>query len=84
LNFLGVIPLDRSITELERRASILETAKGVFQSAVRTDPENADAKLNLEIVLRDAAITGPLADDPSGEAAGGQRSSPGGVSGEGY
>jgi hypothetical protein len=44
-----MIPLDRSISEFERRASMLQTARGVFQSAVRTDPENADAKVNLEI-----------------------------------
>ena len=84
LNFLGVIPLDRSVTEFERRASMLQTARGVFQSAVRTDSENADAKVNLEIVLRDLNITGLPPNAPSGEAAGGRRSSPGGVSGEGY
>lgn len=84
LNFLGVIPLDRSISDSESRASMLQTARGVFQSAVRTDPENADAKVNLEIVLRDLNETGLPPDAPSGEAAGGQRSSPGGVSGEGY
>ena len=84
LNFLGVIPLDRRVSEFERRASMLKTAIGVFQGAVRTDPENADAKVNLEIVLRDLNITGLPPNAPSGEAAGGQRSSPGGVSGEGY
>ena len=84
LNFLGVIPLDRSITDSESRASMLQTARGVFQSAVRTDPENADAKVNLEIVLRDLNESGLPPNAPSGEAAGGQRSSPGGVSGEGY
>jgi hypothetical protein len=84
LNFLGVIPLDRSITEFERRASMLQTARGVFQGAIRLDPENDDAKVNLEIVLRDLNITGLPPNAPSGEAAGGQRSSPGGVSGEGY
>jgi hypothetical protein len=84
LNFLGVIPLDPRVSEFEQRASMLKTAIGVFQSAVRTDPENADAKVNLEIVLRDLNITGLPPNAPSGEAAGGQRSSPGGVSGEGY
>lgn len=84
LNFLGVIPLDRSLTEFERRASMLQTARGIFQSAIRADPENDDAKVNLEIVLRDLNITGLPPNAPSGEAAGGQRSSPGGVSGEGY
>jgi hypothetical protein len=84
LNFLGVIPLDRRVSEFEQRASMLKTAIGVFQGAVRTDPGNADAKVNLEIVLRDLNITGLPPNAPSGEAAGGQRSSPGGVSGVGY
>jgi hypothetical protein len=84
LNFLGLLPLDRSINDVESRASMLQTATGVFQSAVQADPENADAKVNLEIVLRDLRATGLPPDAPSGEAAGGQRSSPGGVSGEGY
>ena len=84
LTFLGVVPLDTGVTAFEQRASMLQTAIGVFQSAVRTDPENADAKVNLEIVLRDLNITGLPPNAPSGEAAGGRRSSPGGVSGAGY
>jgi hypothetical protein len=84
LNFLGVVPLDPGIAEFERRAAMLQTARGVFQSAVRTDPRNDDAKVNLEIVLRDLNITGLPPNAPSGEAAGGQRSGPGGISGAGY
>jgi hypothetical protein len=84
LNFLGVVPLDVGVTAFEQRASMLQTAIGVFQSAVRTDPGNADAKVNLEIVLRDLNITGLPPNAPSGESAGGRRSSPGGVSGSGY
>jgi hypothetical protein len=84
LNFLGVVPLDPSIAEFERRAAMLQTARGVFQNAVRVDPQNTDAKVNLEIVLRDLNITGLPPNAPSGEAAGGQRSSPGGVTGAGY
>lgn len=84
LNFLGVVPLDTGVTAFEQRASMLQTAIGVFQSAVRTDPSNGDAKVNLEIVLRDLNITGLPPNAPSGEAAGGRRSSPGGVSGSGY
>ena len=84
LNFLGVVPLDTGVTAFEQRASMLQTAIGVFQTAVRTDPANADAKVNLEIVLRDLNITGLPPNAPSGEAAGGRRSSPGGVSGAGY
>jgi hypothetical protein len=84
LNFLGIVPLDQGVTAFEQRASMLQTAIGVFQSAVRTDPQNADAKVNLEIVLRDLNVTGLPPNAPSGEAAGGRRSSPGGVSGSGY
>lgn len=84
LNFLGVIPLDSAGTDSEQRASMLQTARGIFQSAVQSDPENADAKVNLEIVLRDLNASGFPPNAPSGEAAGGRRSGPGGVSGEGY
>jgi hypothetical protein len=84
LNFLGIVPLDPTLAEFERRAAMLQTARGVFQNAVRVDPEHTDAKVNLEIVLRDLNITGLPPNAPSGEAAGGQRSSPGGVTGAGY
>jgi hypothetical protein len=77
LNFLGVMPLDRRIQDAGERASVLQTAIGTFQSAVRVDPENADAKLNLEIVLRDATFANIPADDPSGERSGGERSGAG-------
>ncbi|MEJ7570420.1 MAG: hypothetical protein WKF41_19425, partial [Gaiellaceae bacterium] len=55
-----------------------------FQSAVRVYPENADAKWNLEAVLRDSNYEGLPPNSPSGGAAGGQRSSPGGTVGSGY
>lgn len=81
LNFLGVMPLDRGIQDASERASVLRTAIGIFQSAVRVDPENADAKLNLEIVLRDSAFASVTADQPSGERSGGERSGAGSVGG---
>ena len=31
---------------------ILKRATGYFEQAIRTDPNNVDAKLNLELVLR--------------------------------
>jgi hypothetical protein len=36
---------------------LLEQARGDFQDAVRTDPANEDAKVNLELLLQDAART---------------------------
>jgi hypothetical protein len=83
LNFLGVLPLDRGIQDPRERGSVLRTAIGVFQSAVRVDPENDDAKVNLELVLRDAAVAGIPANAPSGERSGGQRSGAG-TGGGGY
>ncbi|MBA3434009.1 MAG: hypothetical protein H0U08_07955 [Actinobacteria bacterium] len=84
LNFLGLIPLARSLDDPEERSQVLRAAIGTFQSAVRVDPENADAKWNLEAVLRDFNYAGLPPNSPSGEAAGGQRSSPGGAVGSGY
>jgi hypothetical protein len=83
LNFLGVLPLDRGIQDPRERASVLRTAIGVFQSAVRVDPENADAKVNLELVLRDSATAAVPANQPSGERSGGRRSGAG-TGGGGY
>jgi hypothetical protein len=74
INFLGVLPLDRGIQDASERASVLRTAIGVFQSAVRVDPDNADAKINLEIVLRDSTFAAVPGDQPSGERSGGRRS----------
>jgi len=84
LNFLGLIPLARTLDDPEERSQVLRAAIGTFQSAVRVDPENADAKWNLEAVLRDSQYAGLPPNSPSGEAAGGQRSSPGGAVGAGY
>jgi hypothetical protein len=86
LNFIGVMPLDRPSTVGDERADQLRTAIGVLQSAVRVDPGNAEAKLNLELLLRDAARSGlpPTANVPSGDRVGGPRSGIGGVGSSGY
>jgi hypothetical protein len=51
----------------------------MFQNAIKVDHGNADAKLNLELLLRDAATLGLPPSQPSGEPAGGKLSGPGGV-----
>jgi len=84
LNFLGLIPLARGLEDPQERSQVLRAASGTFQSAIEVDPENADAKWNLEAVLRDANTGGLPPNAPSGEADRGQRSSPGGAVGAGY
>ena len=86
LNFLGVMPLDRPSTVGDERADQLRTAIGILQSAVRVDPGNAEAKLNLELLLRDAARSGfpPTSNVPTGERVGGPLSGIGGVGSSGY
>jgi hypothetical protein len=83
LTFLGVMPLDRGTTDSVERAGVLRTAIGIFQTAVETDSGNADAKLNLELLLRDAIATGLPPNAPGGHPAGGPRSGPGGVGNSG-
>jgi hypothetical protein len=86
LNFLGVLPLDRPSTVGDERADQLRTAIGILQSAVRVDPGNGEAKLNLELLLRDAVRSGlpPTANVPTGDRVGGPLSGIGGVGSSGY
>jgi hypothetical protein len=81
LNFLGTLPLDRRIQDQAERASVLQTAIGIFESAVRVDPENVDAKTNLELVLRISNFASIPANQPSGERGGGTRSGSGSTGG---
>jgi hypothetical protein len=84
LNFLGLLPLARELEDATERSQVLRAAAGTFATAVEVDPTNADAKWNLEAVLRDAQTSGLPPNAPSGEADRGQRSSPGGAVGGGY
>lgn len=84
LTFLGLLPLARELEDATERWQVLRAAAGVFRSAIDVDPTNADAKWNLEAVLRDAQSAGLPPNAPSGEADRGQRSSPGGAVGGGY
>lgn len=81
LNFLGTLPLDRRIQDQAERASVLQNAIGVFEAAVRVDPGNADAKTNLELVLRISNFAAIPANQPSGERGGGTRSGSGSTGG---
>jgi hypothetical protein len=86
LNFLGIMPLDRPSTVGDERADQLRTAIGILQNAVRVDAGNAEAKLNLELLLRDAARSGlpPTSNVPTGDRVGGPLSGIGGVGSSGY
>jgi hypothetical protein len=84
LNYLGVLPLDRAPTDAGERAGVLHTAIGVLQNAVRTDPANADAKVNLELLLRDVVSTGGPVNTPGGRPTGGERSGVGIAGSYGY
>lgn len=83
LNLLGAMSLDRSIYDQAEREAVLRKAIFTFRSAVQTDPNNEDAKVNLELALRDAKATNLPGTDPSGGAAEGSISGQG-SSGSGY
>ncbi|HXG77606.1 MAG TPA: hypothetical protein VNJ53_13655 [Gaiellaceae bacterium] len=71
-NLLGVLSFADAIADYTNRARLLEAAAGRFRQAIALDPENADAKFNLELTLtrsRGLELT---------EAGGGTDPSPGG------
>jgi hypothetical protein len=53
LNLLGVVAMSRYAGDPGDRSNTVRAAIDSFTNAVKTDPDNADAKFNLEIVLRD-------------------------------
>jgi hypothetical protein len=56
---------------------LLREAIGNFRSAVRLDPDNADARANLEMAVRAAKGTGIPGEDPDAGAARGQKAGQG-------
>jgi hypothetical protein len=83
LNFLAALMLERFGADQTEADTILRRAIHTLRSAVETDPENADAKLNLELALRNAKAVQLPGTDPSGDAASGSISGQG-RSGSGY
>ena len=53
----GVMTLDFRTSSSEEREVILREAASAFRGAIELDPENADAKSNLELVL---SVFGPI------------------------
>ena len=58
----GVMTLDFRSPSSQEREAILREAASAFRSAIELDPENADAKTNLELVL---SVFGPIKFPPS-------------------
>ena len=83
LNLLATMTLARFGSDQAETESTLRRAINLLRSAVETDPQNADAKLNLELALRNAKATNLPGTDPSGDAAEGTISGQG-RSGSGY
>jgi hypothetical protein len=83
-NMLGILtrtgptPVDPN----EERNMILTTI-GLFRSAIKLDPNNADAKLNLELVLQDPQTETFVSGGPGGNPDAGTRGGSG-SGGQGY
>jgi hypothetical protein len=83
LNFLAAMSLERFSADPAESGATLRKAIHTLRSAVETDPGNADAKLNLELALRNAKAVDLPGTDPTGGSAEGTISGQG-RSGSGY
>lgn len=82
LTLQGVMTLDTVLFDDESRRDQLRRAVIAFRSAIELDPENADAKANLEAVLsREGPVHLPQANAPTRGKAGGKQSGQGGRGG---
>ena len=59
------------------------TTIGLFKSAIKLDPDNADAKLNLELVLQDPQTEQFVSGGPGGNPDAGKQGGTG-SGGQGY
>jgi hypothetical protein len=84
LTMYGVITLDIQVpTEVDRKDNI-QRAVSAFRNAIELDPDNADAKTNLEAVLsREGPVVLNPSNAPTRDRAGGQKSGQG-ATGSGY
>lgn len=83
LNLLAAMSLERYSSDAVEAQNTLRKAIFMFRSAVELDPDNEDAKLNLELALRNAKATNLPGTDPTGDAAVGSISGQG-RAGSGY
>jgi hypothetical protein len=77
LNLLSAMSLESRSTDFEESQAVLRKAIFGFRDAVLADPDNTDAKVNLELALRNAKAVNLPGTDPTGDA------SEGSISGEG-
>lgn len=87
MTLLAVLRLSTPSANQEERAAVLRSAVAGLQEAIALDPGNADAKFNLEAVLRTSrgaqTVVGGPAPNPTG-APGGARGAATGPPGSGY
>ncbi len=71
LNLLGALSLETRSVDPNESENVLRKAIATFRSAIEVDPSNQDAKINLELALRNAkAINLPGTDPDAGAAQG--------------
>jgi len=71
LNLLAALSLETRTTDQAESDNTLRKAIDTFRSAIELDPSNQDAKVNLELALRNAkAVNLPGTDPDSGGAQG--------------
>lgn len=87
LGLVGVIGFANSVFETRDQQALLQEALALFQGAISLDPQNAEAKYNLEQALRrgQALEAAPGSGTPRPEPGGaGSRGAGAGASGSGY
>jgi hypothetical protein len=75
MSLLGVLSFASAIAEPQDQGPLLQDALARFRSALELDPDNAEAKANLEVGLQRA--------EEAGESGGGQNPTPGGQGAQG-
>jgi hypothetical protein len=83
LNLLAALSLETRSFDPDESQAVLRKAIFGFRDAVLIDPENTDAKVNLELALRNAKAVNLPGTDPTGDASSGEISGQG-SSGGGY
>ena len=76
-NLIGVIAFASSLSEARDQAAFVRDAAAAFQTAIELDPDNGEAKANLELALQRGRALEPA------EAGGGPNPSPGGAGAKG-
>jgi hypothetical protein len=85
-NLLGILAFTDSQQRGPAGPAPVERSEADFQTAVQLDPQNEDAKFNLELLLRELIAKGvrPGSNSSSGGPAKGHRGAGSGLPGSGY